>query len=120
MTLLRKPDPKSVFLSPRVSIVRLHVSHPRMASKNFNMELLEHMFVVKPNLDPNRTLEEVLDAEEQDLLGWIKQSCQGLWRLDLKRTDTFGTGSLGDFYLYEWRVLLETRQDAALYRLARC
>lgn len=120
MNPLQKPDPKSLFLNPRISIVRLHVSHPRMISSSFNMDQLEHMFVVKSSQDPSKSVEEVLDAEEQELLGWIRQSCQGMWRLDLKRTDTFGTGSLGGFYLFEWRVLLATRQDAALYRLARC
>jgi hypothetical protein len=91
-----------------------------MASRGFNTSLLEHMFVVKPNIHDDRPLQEVLDEEERELLEWLRQSCQGLWRLDLKRTDTFGTGSLGDFFVYEWRILLETRQDAALYRLARC
>lgn len=120
MTHLRKPDPKTLFLSPRISIVRLHVSHPRLATRGFTTDMLPNMFVVKPNLGDDKPDHIVLDEEEQDLLGWLRQSCQGMWRLDLKRTDTFGTGALGDFYLYEWRVLLETRQDAALYRLARC
>lgn len=96
--------------SHRISIARTHVAAGRMLTPSYHGQL-PHSFA------PEFTTAPVDEQWEQETLEWLRNCCQGLWRLDLMENVVMKMS--GQYTEQAWHVRFERHSDAILYKLAR-